>query len=139
MKKIIPAALSLALFALLVSASWADSNINPSQRGSEGTVAQFTKVIDDLPLMPGLTPVEEKDVLFTSPTGRIAQTTATGSVDVDSVYQFYKSSLPHLGWKIVDARTYERDNERLRIDVSGVNPKATTVVRFSVQPVAKAQ
>src|SRR5690348_4727415 len=78
---------------------------------------QFTSVIDDLPLMPGLKTNEDKDVLFVEPqAGRIAETEASGDVKVDDVYKFYNRSLPHLGWKAVDGRTYEREGERLRID-----------------------
>src|SRR5580704_4071886 len=78
---------------------------------------QFTSVIDDLPLMPGLKTVEDKDVLFVEPqAGRIAETEASGEVSIDEVYKFYHRSLPHLGWKALDARTYEREGERLRID-----------------------
>ncbi len=129
--------LSAALLIVACSAStaWADSNINQKRDNPAGTA--FAKVIDDLPLMPGLRIVVEKDVLFIAKTGRIAQTMATGSVDVDSVYPFYQKSLPQLGWKLIDARTYERENDRLRIDVSGTGPTAATVVKFSVQPVSR--
>ena len=94
---------------------------------------KFTPAIDDLPLMPNLNPVPQEDVIFvTQHAGRIAESTAQGPVDIDDVYKFYHSSLPHLGWKIVDARTYLRDGERLRIDAHA-DGKVTTV-RFSVKP-----
>lgn len=120
-----------AVFALCPSA-WAEGNYN-KKRDDAG--ASFAKVIDDLPLMPGLTIAQDDDVLFITRTGRIAQTIATGAIDVDEVYQFYHKALPQLGWKAVDARSFERDNERLRLDVSGVTPDANTVVKFSVQPI----
>jgi hypothetical protein len=95
--------------------------------------AQFTSVIDDLPLMHGLKTVEDTDVLFVEPhQGRIAETEASGSVAIDEVYNFYRRSLPHLGWKVIDGRTYERDGEHLLIDARG-DGKITTV-RFSVKP-----
>ena len=124
----------LSAAGLLVAAqAWADANINKPSENKAGTA--FTTVIDDLPLMPGLEPVEEKDVLFLTDTGRIAETVATGSVDVDDVYHFYQRSLPQLGWKKIDARTFARDGEILHLDVSSVTPKATTIARFSVEPV----
>jgi len=80
------------------------------------TENQFAKVIDDLPLMPGLEPVDDEDVLFVAPDReRIAITHAEGEVDIDEVYHFYQKSLPQLGWKQVDARTYSREGEQLRI------------------------
>jgi hypothetical protein len=94
---------------------------------------QFDPAIEDLPLMPGLEPVAGEDTLFVVPrAGRIAESNAVGAVDIDDVYNFYRKSLPHLGWKILDARTYMRDNEQLRIDAHA-NGKITTV-RFSIKP-----
>jgi len=94
----------------------------------------FTKVIDDLPLMPGLQPMEDEDVLFSAPgAGRIAETNAIGTIDIDDVYNFYKHSLPHLGWKAVDTRTYDRENEQLHIEAHANNKY--TIVRFTVKPV----
>jgi hypothetical protein len=94
----------------------------------------FTKVIEDLPLMPGLQLVEDEDVLFAEPgAGRIAETNAIGPVEIEDVYKFYRHSLPHLGWKTVDTHTYVREGEQLRIDAHA-NQKIT-VVRFTVKPV----
>ncbi len=94
---------------------------------------QFTPAIDDLPLMEGLAPVADGDTVFVVPrAGRIAESVAAGPVDVDEVYRFYRRSLPQLGWKALDARTYAREGERLRIDAKA-NGKVTTV-RFSVKP-----
>ncbi len=93
----------------------------------------FARVIDDLPLMDGLAPRPEEDMLFVTPAaGRIAETTAEGTVDIDDVYKFYRRSLPHLGWMAVDGRTYRRDGELLRIDARAAG-KLTTV-QFSVTP-----
>ncbi|MDD5585473.1 MAG: hypothetical protein PHY92_00760 [Alphaproteobacteria bacterium] len=121
------------------SAIGADSNINKSYAAAPKSGTRFTKVIDDLPLMPGLAEQEDKDVLFIAGPGRIAQTTATGMIDIDTVYQYYQKALPQLGWEAIDARTYERDNERLRLDVSGSNAGGLTVARFSVEPVTKGK
>lgn len=93
---------------------------------------RFTKVIEDLPLMPGLDLVPQEDMIFLTHTGRIAATTAEGLVDVDQVYYFYASSLPQLGWKKVDARNYIRNNEHLRLDAKADGK--VTRVKFSVTP-----
>lgn len=122
------------LFACLLSALPTFAGTIAKTGNDDKAGATFTTVIDDLPLMPGLSPVEEKDVLFVTSEGRIAQTVAKGPVDIDEVYHFYQRSLPQLGWKKTSARTFERDGEKLRIDASSVNPKAVTIVRFSVQP-----
>jgi len=133
-----------ALIALsLMPATAAELNTSSTLRDTEQpqTISRppdFTNVIDDLPLMPGLELVEDEDVLFAAPkAGRIAETTAQGIVDIDEVYKFYRRSLPQLGWKMVDNRTYERESDRLRIDARAED-KVTTV-RFSVRPISESR
>ena len=93
----------------------------------------FDPVIDDLPLMNGLTAVPDEDTLFVAPhIGRIADSTATGAVGISAVYDFYRRALPHLGWKIVDSHTYRRGGEKLSINAQA-NGKIT-IVRFSIKP-----
>jgi len=137
-KRLLFTALAVASVAALafISPAMAESNINKKDSASaNGAVAQFTKTIDDLPLMPELETVDEKDVLFVAQEGRIAEATARGPVGAEEVYAFYQRSLPQLGWRKVDDRTFEREGEHLRIDVSGVSASQTsTVVRFSVHP-----
>jgi hypothetical protein len=125
---------AVALPAFAASPSNVNKTRNPAASVARPT-PNFAKVIDDLPLMPGLTAQEDKDVLFVAGPGRIAQTTATGMIDIDDVYYYYEDSLPQLGWKKINARIYERGGERLRLDVSGANPAGLTIVCFSVEPV----
>jgi hypothetical protein len=135
---------ALALVALPFAAPLHAAQINPAASTTdqaspaslpEAEPPHFTKVIEDLPLMPGLQLVEDEDVLFASPNaGRIAETNAIGPVDIDDVYKFYKRSLPHLGWKTVDSRTYQREGEQLRIEAHA-NAKIT-IVKFTVKPIA---
>jgi hypothetical protein len=95
--------------------------------------AKFDTAVDDLPLMPGLTAVPEEETLFVEPkAGRIAESVASGAVDIDEVYQFYHRTLPHLGWQILDGRTYKRGGEKLRIQARA-DGKLTTV-HFSIKP-----
>lgn len=126
------------LFLSVVAFAASPSNVNKPHGFASASAKEqqkFAKVIDDLPLMPGLELQDDKDVLFLSGSSRIAQTTAVGMVDIDEVYYYYESSLPQLGWKKIDARTYERGGERLRLDVRGNNPSGMTIARFSVEPV----
>ena len=133
---------ALALIALLATAYPAHaSNLNNSTTLKDTELApdlpdsapQFVTTIEDLPLMPGLQILTDDDTLFVVPrSGRIAKSTAVGVVDVDDVYKFYHHSLPQLGWKAINPRIYERNNERLRIDVHG-DGKITTV-NFSLNP-----
>lgn len=122
------AVMLVAVAVLAVAPAYA-ATVNQDSGGDQ----QFTSAIDDLPLMPGLKTVEGSDVLFVEPhEGRIAETEASGAVAIDDVYNFYRRSLPHLGWKVIDGRTYEREGERLIIDAHADGKIAT--VRFSVKP-----
>ena len=93
----------------------------------------FDPTIDDMPLMEGLKAVPDQETLFTAPrAGRIVESVATGPVAVNEVYDFYVGTLPHLGWQVVDNRTYHRNGERLRIDAHADG--GVTTVRFSIKP-----
>ena len=95
---------------------------------------EFTKSIEDLPVMLGLEIVEEKDVFIIFGSQRIAQTTLKGHVDIDSVYYFYDRVLRELGWKKLNAKTYQREGERLFMRPSSANKNGITYVRFDVEP-----
>lgn len=105
--------------------------------GEQMPEVRFAKSIEDLPLMGGLEIIEDKDVLFIFGAERIAQTTAKGRVDIDSVYYFYQQSLPHMGWNQITARLYERAGEWLHVDASCANNEGMTYVRFSVEPMSQ--
>lgn len=90
----------------------------------------FLSVVEDLPLAPGLSE-EPGGVLFESPSGRIVEVSATGTVAPAEIESFYAQSLPQLGWQRLAAGIYRRDTEILRIDTVGTNP---TAVRFSMAP-----
>jgi len=86
--------------------------------------------------MPGLDPVADEDMVFSVPhAGRIAESYAQGTMDIDDVYKFYGKSLPHLGWKVVDGRTYDRDGERLRIEAHANGKVRPCVFRSSLTDV----
>lgn len=102
--------------------------------GTQASQTSFAKAIEDLPVMPGLRIVEDKDVLILFGERRIAQATLEGPVDIDRVYYFYDSVLPELGWKKITSKTYERAGEKLSMKSSSVNAQGLTRVRFEVEP-----
>src|ERR1700679_2747005 len=106
-KSILATGLLAAITALPLHAADINQSATVADHIAPNTIPapgpEFTKVIDDLPLMPGLQLVEDEDVLFSSGSSRIAETNAIGPVDIDAVYAFYKKSLPHLGWKTVNS------------------------------------
>lgn len=92
----------------------------------------FVAGIEDLPLMPGLTELSGSGFAFSSTGGRIVEGYAAGNVSEGEVLDFYKATLPQLGWQAASERSYRRQGERLSIDfVKGGGP---LTVRFTVTP-----
>ncbi len=92
----------------------------------------FIAGIEDLPLMPGLQAVPGTELDFDNPSGRIVGVEAAGAVKRDQVLAFYRATLPQLGWRPAGETTFERDDERLKIDFVAGDPAVT--VRFTLSP-----
>lgn len=103
---------------------------------SQAVAGSFLGEIDDLPLMPGLTPLQNTGVNFDSPQGRIVEVFTAGKVTRPEVISFYAESLPQLGWVVQDVGSegaaWRRENEVLRLMFSGTGPIVT--VHFSLAP-----
>lgn len=121
-----------ALSALLLPVS-AQAALPTVAQSAERT--EFTKSIEDLPVMKGLEVVEDKDLLVLFGDARIAETTLKGRVDVDSVYYFYRDTLPSLGWTPLSMKLYERGEEYLHLEVNSANREGMTYVTFSITPI----
>jgi hypothetical protein len=96
------------------------------------TAAQFFSGIEDLPLMPGLTELAGETVIFDKPQGRIVTVAAEGALARAAVLEFYRRTLPQLGWRKRGAATYLRAGEMLRLVVTRRGRDVT--VRFTVAP-----
>jgi hypothetical protein len=96
----------------------------------------FLSVIDDLPLMPGLSEDADGALSFDMANGRIAEITAAGTVEVGDVIDYYARTLPQLGWKLETSDRYLREEEVLNIDVAKSNEDSVQViVHFRLSPV----
>ncbi|MDV7340750.1 hypothetical protein RYZ26_14185 [Terasakiella sp. A23] len=92
----------------------------------------FLSVLDDVPLMAGLTESPDDSVRFDTPGGRIVEAYALGVVTKASVLSYYKDSLPSLGWKRTAHGHYMREGEYLTVSVKMENQ--TAIVHFSLSP-----
>lgn len=81
--------------------------------------------------MPGLRIVENAGVDFDAPGGRIVEVAAAGAVPRAAVLDFYRTSLPRLGWTRRDG-VFLRDGEKLRLELSGDGGR--TEIRFFLSP-----
>lgn len=88
----------------------------------------FVTGLNDVPLMPGLSPQGET-LVFDKPDGRIAEASFTGAVGVDAVRRFYADTLPQLGWRAAGRDHYVRDREELTLHVGG-----KAALRIVVEP-----
>ena len=93
---------------------------------------RFLSVINDLPLMTGLTEIEGSAVTFSKPQGRIVDVAATGKTDKARVLVFYAKTLPQLGWQSSGGATWLRDSERLGLSFRENGDML--VVQFSLAP-----
>jgi len=102
----------------------------PTQHANRALAADFLAGFADLPLMPGLSAVEEAGLVFDSPSGRIAEAYASGETDRHTVTEFYRKTLPALGWVSKAENRFEREGEELIIDFfeggSGITVRFTT-------------
>lgn len=92
----------------------------------------FVGGVEDLPLMPGLTEVNGAATVFDAPQGRIVETFASGTVAPDEVRAFYAQTLPQLGWTARSATEFQREGERLVLEINASS--AATTVRFTLAP-----
>ena len=113
------AAIMTVLLLVLVAASPA---------GAQG----FFELLEDVPVMPALAPVDDAGIEFDAPSGRIVEAYAIGATDRKSVLDFYRTTLPQLGWQAGAGNAFLRESESLKIDFFG--PDGEITVRFTVAP-----
>lgn len=97
-----------------------------------GAADVFLSRLEDLPLAPGLSEDTAAGLSFDSAGGRIVESYARGNMTEDQVLQFYKETLPQLGWTAESARQYRRSGERLRLELTPGGPGVT--VHYSLSP-----
>ncbi len=119
---------ALAVVLALVSVAAAQAEDGEDQAALGG----FVLGLEDLPLMPGLSRIEDASLAFDSPAGRIVVSYAQGEVGRSDVLAFYAATLPQLGWEPVARDTYRREDETLRLEF--VEAGASLTVRFYLAP-----
>jgi hypothetical protein len=103
----------------------------------EARAAAYVAGTEDLPLMPGLVPVEGGSVVFDKPEGRIVEAEARGALARGKIRAFYAATLPQLGWSRLGPDAWRRDGEELRIDYGGRDGDLT--VGFTLAPHKEAR
>jgi len=76
----------------------------------------FLPGTEDIPLMKGLTQVEET-ASFDSPAERMVLISAQTSKSKADILKFYKQTLANLGWQAKKADQFERGSDSLSIEI----------------------
>lgn len=92
----------------------------------------FLSRLEDMPLSPGLSEDPTSGVSFDTAAGRIVEAFAHGNVTERQVLDFYRETLPQLGWTADSPTEFSRGGEKLRIDF--MSNDGETVVRYSLSP-----
>ncbi len=94
--------------------------------------AQFLADVDDLPLPEGMVEDPDARVAFDEPGGRVVEAAASGPLEPEAVTEFYRETLPALGWTSVGPGVWRRDGEELRVAVVEAGPPVR--VQFTIAP-----
>ena len=97
-----------------------------------GAADGFLSLVEDLPLAPGLSEDADAGVSFDNAGGRIVEAYAHGQLAKDQVLDFYKETLPQLGWTLKSATEYGRGGERLRLEL--IDGSDGLTVHYSLSP-----
>ena len=104
--------------------------------GKASAAGGFLSVVEDLPLMEGLTEVKGSALIFSTQQGRIVEVSAKSksgeTIGRENVLAFYQHTLPQLGWVPAQVLNWVREDERLGLTVTVNGGKL--MVQFSLTP-----
>ncbi len=80
---------------------------------------QYVLGSSDIPLIDGLELMEEDSTSFDTMSGDIVISKYEGNLKLESVKDFYLTTLPQLGWRLVDKKSqkmsFKREKDKLEI------------------------
>tara|TARA_B100000780_G_scaffold271972_1_gene233537 strand:+ start:657 stop:1142 length:486 start_codon:yes stop_codon:yes gene_type:complete len=101
------------------------------QENTDGTL--FFETLQDVPVMQGLVELEDYTLVFDKPEGRIIEMVAKiEDGNIDDTRQFYRRSLPQLGWSRSSEDHYIRGDEHLYLNFEREAQEA--YLRITVEP-----
>jgi len=124
------------LVAAVIAFGWVhvSANANDAIAVSQRTDATlFFETLQDVPVMPGLTELEDYTLVFDKPEGRIIEMVARiDGASVSDVRDYYRRSLPQLGWVMASQDVYMRGEEHLSLNFE--SEQNDSFLRMTVQP-----
>lgn len=97
-----------------------------------GAADGFLSRLEDLPLVPGLSEDTSTGVSFDTAGGRIVEAFARGDLTRRQVLDFYRETLPQLGWTAEGETEFRRGGERLRLEL--IQDAQGLIVHYSLSP-----
>ncbi len=100
----------------------------------------YFSALPDIPVMPGLTELPDRTLVFDKAEGRVVETVAHApKAGWNDVLFFYDQSLKQLGWTVVQPGLYRRESEQLlvKLEQDTADRKGGAVVRFFLAPDAR--
>ena len=123
--------LVLALLLVGGSAPVVANDVAPVSARADSTL--FFETLQDVPVMPGLTELEDYTLVFDKPEGRIIEMVARiDGASVSDVRDYYRLSLPQLGWVMTAPDSYTRGEEHLSLNFE--REQKDSFLRMTVQP-----
>lgn len=118
----------MSVFLMILALCWAGASFR-----TQAEPQRFFSVIQDVPLMPGLSEMADQAVMFDKPGGRFAESLADmGDLAPVSVAEYYARSLPQFGWQKSGENRYIRGHETLILEFEQSSGRA--LVRVSLSP-----
>ncbi len=114
-----------ALIAILLSSCVAERLATESRVTNFSKSEQYVIGSDDIPLVSGLSLIEDDSSSFDAMFGNIVISKYVGDVKLQSVKDFYLKTLPQLGWKVINNKkdnisfVREKDNLEIKFNSSG--------------------
>lgn len=122
----------LTLATLAGAGSGVPQNALISAAYAENTPA-FSINIPDVPLMDGMTERHDQGFVFDAPEGRVAQSVVLyRGLTPEIIMEFYKNTLPQLGWKARKIGVFKRGGDQLTVKIDKVDGQNAVV--FDLAP-----
>lgn len=97
---------------------------------------EFLSVLPDVPLPSNMSEMIDSQMDFDSAAGRIIQVVASGNAPLNTVKEFYRVTLPQLGWAANNDDSYSRELEQLKLNYSSEG--TVTIIQFELSPKANS-
>ena len=118
--------LTLCICPLFITSSHAQNSAAYSE-------PLFFEALHDIPLMHGLTEIQNDTTSYDKPNGRIIDAFATiNGVSKRNILAYYRATLPQFGWGIMEDGKFYRENEILELTFE--KSENSDILKISIRP-----